>query len=722
MTGRSDSDKIEPDRGNTSGRLMFGAALIFAVLATLTLVFTTNAQWLKLAVIAALWAAFFGAMLSVKYRHQAAARAGEVADLQAVYELELEREVAARREYELEVEADTRRRIAEETEGSNREDVAALRAELHALRENLERLTGGEVLVERIALRAQSTRMRTLGEPSLAARAIAAENERRSITAGSTINAGPTITAGPAASAPHVPARAVGRTVGAVLDPSTELFEPAPMPRQPQRADSSQRIDMPPRDPSPRVAAAHDPSQRDAAQRDPSQRDTGRQATTRPVGTQRPEGSRPDGQRPDNQRSGAQRLDSQRSDSQRSDGQRLDPQRPDGRRLDAQRPDSQRGDAPRSGERRPGPARVPTPQTGEQSRNNMRHEPINPPLPRQSGNAGAYPAPSTRSVPGNSGAFAMPGNSGAYPVQGNSGAYAVPGNSGAYPVAGNSGSYPGPGQSVDADSASGPTRYAEPVARPAGVPPIAAVQVAGPPSTAGARGPGAGAPGEGVGGAHRGSTHRGPAHGDTGRVDSGYRPTPSAPLAEAGQGGRRRADERRADSARHGDQRHDEPSVGDQHPDSQYRDSQRPGDHRPSDQRPDDRARDGEPLQVRRDGSRRGPAQPYGGQMPSHDGSRYDEPGFDASDFESGLEAEYNGGSFAQGGRHGSGSYEPVSRPAAMSAASVPAYASAGARSGGRRAQAEPAGAHTAGRSVTELLAAHSSTEDSPRRHRRRAD
>ncbi len=374
MTGRSDSDKIEPDRGNTSGRLMFGAALIFAVLATLALVFTTNTQWLKLGVIAALWAAFFGAMLSVKYRHQAAARAGEVADLQAVYELELEREVAARREYELEVEADTRRRIAQETQDSNRENVAALRAELRALRENLERLTGGEVLVERIALRAQSTRMRTLGESNLAARAILAEDERRSITAG------------PAATRGRAPGRPVGRAVGTVLDPSTELLEPAPIPRQPQRESPPQR-----------------------------------QATTRPVSNQRPDGQR---------------------------------------------------------------------------RTNMRRDPTNPPLPRQ------------------------PANSGAYPVPGNSGTYAVPGAS--------------------------------------------------------------------TGGAHRGSDR------------------------------------------------------------------------------------------------------------------------------------------LAQGGRHGSGSYEPVPRPTAPPATVPPATAVPEtvmpARSSGRRAQPEPAGAHTAGRSVTELLAAHSSTEDSPRRHRRRAD
>ncbi|HEY2698991.1 MAG TPA: DUF6779 domain-containing protein, partial [Pseudonocardiaceae bacterium] len=308
MTGRSDSDKIDPDRGNVSGRLIFGAALIFAVGATLTLVFATNAEWLKLAVIAALWAAFFGAMLSVKYRHQAAARAGEVADLQAVYELELEREVAARREYELEVEADTRRRIAEESEDSGREDIAALRTELRSLRENLERLTGGEVLVERFALRAQSTRMRAITDP-LAASAIAADQ-----------GALRSITAGPSAARPN---RAPGRTVDAVLDPSTELFEPAPRPQRP----------------------------------DPARR----------PGSQRPDGQRPDGQRPD--------------------GQRQDGSRPDGQRS-SQSADGSRRDGPTGQQRRPEP-RVPTQSTGEQSRSNLRRDPINPPLPRQPGNTGA---------------------------------------------------------------------------------------------------------------------------------------------------------------------------------------------------------------------------------------------------------------------------------------------------------------------------------------------
>ncbi|HEX4221469.1 MAG TPA: DUF6779 domain-containing protein, partial [Pseudonocardiaceae bacterium] len=336
MTGSSDSDKIVPDRGNAAGRLLFGAALIFAVGATLTLVFATSAQWLKLAVIAALWAAFFGAMLSVKYRHLAAARAGEVADLQAVYELELEREVAARREYELEVEADTRRRIAEETEESSRADIAALRAELHALRENLDRLTGGEVLVERIALRAQSTRMRSIGDP-LAARAIAEEDMRRSITAG------------PAANPTN--ARGQGRVIGAVLEPSTQLLEPVQLPR-PQRPDQSRR-----------------------------------------VGPQRPDNQRSDGQRPDGQRSDGNRPDSQRPDSQRG-------YRPDGQSADGARPRRDEPTGPQrrteperrsESERRSEPAWVPTQSTGEQSRSNLRRGPINPPMPRQPGHTGGQP-------------------------------------------------------------------------------------------------------------------------------------------------------------------------------------------------------------------------------------------------------------------------------------------------------------------------------------------
>jgi hypothetical protein len=136
------------------------AVLALAVAATAVLVLTDSAVWLRLGVLAALWAALLGVFLASRFRKSMTERENEVADLRTSYELELEREVAARREYELEVEAAARKRVDE----AGREDLAELRAELRGLRESLERLTGGEVLVERFALQAQSTRMRSLSE------------------------------------------------------------------------------------------------------------------------------------------------------------------------------------------------------------------------------------------------------------------------------------------------------------------------------------------------------------------------------------------------------------------------------------------------------------------------------------------------------------------------------------------------------------------------------
>jgi uncharacterized protein DUF6779 len=136
--------------------------MALALVAAALLVLSDNARWLRLAVVSALWAALVGAFLAARFRRQVADREDEVADLQSVYELELEREVAARREYELEIEAESRKRIQEES----RDDLDALRDELRALRENLQALLGGEVLVERVALRAESTRMRSLSDQS----------------------------------------------------------------------------------------------------------------------------------------------------------------------------------------------------------------------------------------------------------------------------------------------------------------------------------------------------------------------------------------------------------------------------------------------------------------------------------------------------------------------------------------------------------------------------
>lgn len=155
MTGVGD------DSGNrSSGRPWFAVGLILALGATFALVLADDLRWLRLGILAALWAALVGAFVAVKYRKQAVSTEEAAARAQEIYELELEREIAARREFELEVETETRQRVEKESQ----DELDALRAEVVALRESLQALFGGEVLWERVALTAQSTRMRSLAE------------------------------------------------------------------------------------------------------------------------------------------------------------------------------------------------------------------------------------------------------------------------------------------------------------------------------------------------------------------------------------------------------------------------------------------------------------------------------------------------------------------------------------------------------------------------------
>lgn len=157
MNARRDSSD-EPAAGSSGGRALVVGAVVFALAATALLVLTDELRWLRLGIVAALWAALVGAFVAARYRRQVADQREAAADRQKVYELELEREVAARREYELEVAAEAKRRAEEDS----RDDIAELRGELQRMRQTLESLLGGEFLVERYALRAESTRMRSL--------------------------------------------------------------------------------------------------------------------------------------------------------------------------------------------------------------------------------------------------------------------------------------------------------------------------------------------------------------------------------------------------------------------------------------------------------------------------------------------------------------------------------------------------------------------------------
>lgn len=144
--------------------LLVGLAL--AVAATATLVLTEDQQLLQLAVLAALWAFLIAAFVAGQ-RHSG----GEPAGTEAAPGTELE--LAQRREVELLTEVRLRREI----EGSLLADISALREDMTRLRNDTSRMRDdtarlrqdilerwdGELHVERIAVRAESTRFTGLG-------------------------------------------------------------------------------------------------------------------------------------------------------------------------------------------------------------------------------------------------------------------------------------------------------------------------------------------------------------------------------------------------------------------------------------------------------------------------------------------------------------------------------------------------------------------------------
>ena len=160
----------EPTRAKASRRqrrsasqLFIAALVVFGIIASMLMLFSENVQWLRVGLVSALWAAIIGAFAMTKYRREAVADQAKAKDLQTVYELQLAREISARREYELGVESRVRSEVAVETS-----EIAALRAELAHLRNNLQLLFDGNLPTERVALRADATRVQELGGRSYA--------------------------------------------------------------------------------------------------------------------------------------------------------------------------------------------------------------------------------------------------------------------------------------------------------------------------------------------------------------------------------------------------------------------------------------------------------------------------------------------------------------------------------------------------------------------------
>jgi hypothetical protein len=186
MGGRRD------DSAPGHGWLVLG--LVLAAGATAAVFFTENPLYLRVALLAVCWAFIVTAFLAGSRRTSQMVAAGREAELRHAYDLELEREVAARHEYERELESRLRREAEDgmrgelarlHTElaglGRLRSEIAALteirgelaglgqiraelaglaelRGDLGRMRSELTEQLSGELLIERMVMRAQSVR------------------------------------------------------------------------------------------------------------------------------------------------------------------------------------------------------------------------------------------------------------------------------------------------------------------------------------------------------------------------------------------------------------------------------------------------------------------------------------------------------------------------------------------------------------------------------------
>jgi len=141
-------------------RILLGLGFLLAVAASLFVVLADEVRWLRLAVLLGLWAALLTAFAMARYRRDARSAELRQEEMTRIYELELQREISARREYEVQLAETTRAEL------ESRHDT-----ELAALREQVERLTlvltgflDGDLLVERMTLSAEATRIRPVGD------------------------------------------------------------------------------------------------------------------------------------------------------------------------------------------------------------------------------------------------------------------------------------------------------------------------------------------------------------------------------------------------------------------------------------------------------------------------------------------------------------------------------------------------------------------------------
>lgn len=146
--GHAQSNK----QGLDTGSIILIVLVVLAIIASIVMLIASSTAALKIALLAALWAAVGGIFLVSRYRNQVRDREDELYVREDLYHAELER---------LRAQQETSQAI-ERLENSSSIDMdvlAEIKAELASIREQLEELSGREFTYEPAALQAEARRI-----------------------------------------------------------------------------------------------------------------------------------------------------------------------------------------------------------------------------------------------------------------------------------------------------------------------------------------------------------------------------------------------------------------------------------------------------------------------------------------------------------------------------------------------------------------------------------
>lgn len=169
-TGHGTSNPANLLEGRDTGQIILIVLVVLAIIASIVMLLASSTAALKIALLAALWAAVGGIFLVTRYRNQVRDREEEMDVRDELYHAELEK---------IRAQQSTSQAL-ERLEGSSSIDMdvlAEIKAELASIREQIEELSGREFTYEPAALKAEARRIMEIEARAHAAEFQAAERE-----------------------------------------------------------------------------------------------------------------------------------------------------------------------------------------------------------------------------------------------------------------------------------------------------------------------------------------------------------------------------------------------------------------------------------------------------------------------------------------------------------------------------------------------------------------